>query len=236
MMNIIFAKTDFDQAWAADTLMDILHANSEVCILPLSRDTGWASDQQVWQEQFAVESEYYEDVLRPFLQYGIPRDNIKVLNHLNQSETYIVERIHTVDVFVMVGDNAHEAMYCLEEIPEVMQAIQNHSCILMGIGDVGSCFGETYRTNQDSYVTEEEGLGLLEGFHIYMETGILEEDLHTIIDWLETDGQSVVVIGPKGGILIDMMSYEILGNTTIYTADDLDELYEKYHFECGIEW
>ena len=76
MTAILLNQTNFDQAWAAETLYELIRPGMKVCILPLAYEEGWASDAKIFQDRFSEGSEYYEDLRRPFLSYGIKQKDI----------------------------------------------------------------------------------------------------------------------------------------------------------------
>ena len=227
-MNILLNETNFDQDWAAETLVDILKPQLQVLILPLSGNYGWSSDAADWQDRFERGSDYHYDLMRPFRSYGIPKDHISFLNCFDEEPETAAQKLKASDLVFLVGEDPDDCMNSLEDMG-LVQALQNYRGIVMGASAGAKIqLEQYYRTLDDEMLFDyHPGLGLVSGFDL--ESHYEEDPFHLtgIIRALESGSSSVIVLPRQGGALISGANIDLLGDAFIATANDLDELYER---------
>ncbi len=230
MTVILLNKTNFDRDWAAETLADVIRKNMRIVMLPLSYDEGWSSDRNVWADRFSEESEYYEDLIRPFLSYGISRDHISFIDqHEDDAET-AKRKLAGTDLLCVFGYDSNDCMDRLEDMG-IIELIRNYHGILMGISAGSKIITDRYyHTLDDQHgFAYREGIGRLSGFDIDIHYFEDEYHLAGIIRCLEEGDRPVLIMPDQGGALISGDSAELLGNAFIADYNDLDELYQLYH-------
>ena len=230
MTAILLNQTNFDQAWAAETLYELIRPGMKVCILPLAYEEGWASDAEIFQDRFSEGSEYYEDLRRPFLSYGIKQKDIYFADCHREEPEELEHDIRRSDILCVVGNDPEECMLRMEDLG-LIRTIRNYPGLLITISEASKILlEEYYRTPDEDHEFEyRDGLGLLSGFDL--DTHYFEDVFHLggIIRALEEKGRSIAILPDKGGILLDHGNMELLGNAFIAGPDDLDEIYQLYH-------
>lgn len=211
MNTILVPKTNFDQAWAGELLEEVFLPDSKVLIFHFSES----------HEFDFISFDYEEDIIRPFLTYGIKKNHIVVINpYLEESERiqYLLEK--DFDVVCFVGNNPYEVGLYLEDYG-IKERISNYEGTLLWVGEVGylACetFGEGY-----------PGLGLLDQIEIDLNYRHDEDHLHRVIHLLEMGASEVVLIPEEGGLIALSHYYDIFGQAMIVTEKDLDMLYQMY--------
>lgn len=232
MMNILLNSTNFDQAWAAETLIHVLHPHMKTVILPLSYDYGWASDADDWRQRYDDGSDYSYDLMRPLRSYGITADDISLLDYYADDPEDMESRILHCELLILVGEDPDACMERLDDLC-LISAIRSFSGIVMGLSAGAKIQQEAYfRTiDDDMEFSYRQGLGLLHGFDI--DTHYAQDCFHLLglIRSLETQNLPVAVLPEKGGLLVSGSEFVLMGEAFIARINDLDDLYLLYEAE-----
>ena len=229
MINVLLNLSNFDAPWAYGSMENLLSPDTKVLILPLSYNEGWITDAQEWQERFARGTDEYEELVRPFLMFGIPESSISWINYYEDTQESCIRKIQMADVLFFTGGYPDWMMQRLYDLG-IQETIQNYNGIVMGTS-AGALIqlDEFHLTPEEDYEYQYQyGLGLLSGFDIDVH---YEEDLkhvEAIIRALEDNGKPVIAIPNEGGVIIDGDYFEMMGDAFMLDLDDLDDLYKAY--------
>lgn len=225
-MNILLNKTDFDQSFAASSLIDVLHDGMKVTILPFAHTEGWANDEVAYVDAFEKDSMFSDDLVRPFLPYGIQKENITFVSMVQDSLETIVEKINSSDLIFLVGSDPDDMMDQLHDYG-LVDVIKNYQGIVMGASGGALIQMDSFLSSH--YENEyKEGLGLVSGVDLEIHYEEDETHLRNIIQSLETRRDQVLVLPDKGGLLIAGLNCAFMGSAFLFDMSSLDELYEAY--------
>ncbi len=226
MIHILVNQTNFDGNWAAETLYSLFHSDQKVLIIPLTENNGYASDQRAWHDQFSEESEYYEDVIRPFIRYGIQRKNIKIFDIFDNYRDDLKKYIQNFDIVCLVGE---EELGCYSTLLDYNfnSLLKDYEGILITIGSAATPLTESFPSYDEDmgYYAEYSGLGFLKGIDLVMNYVQSDEMLRYISSTIEMRNQKVLVCPKNSGILLTDRSTELFGDAFIADMKDLDEIY-----------
>lgn len=226
MIQILVNQTNFDGNWAAETLYSLFNPNQKVLIIPLTENNGYASDQTAWRDQFSENSEHYEDVIRPFIRYGIPRKNIKIFDIFDDYTEHIKNYIKKFDIVCLIGEDELGCYSTLLDF-NFNSILKDYDGILVAIGPAATPLTETFPTYDENMglYAEYDGLGFFEGIDLVMNYVQSDEMLQYISAIIEMHGQKVLVCPKNSGILLTDTSTELFGEAFIADQKDLDEIY-----------
>lgn len=228
MIQVLLNKTNFDAEWAAQELIQLIHSDDKVLLLPLSNHDGWASDYEDWQDKFSGSSEYLQDIKRPFIRYGIKKENISVLNFFDLDSVTFTKKLKQTDILCVIGEESRSTMDILLDL-DILQALYSFDGLFICVGGAASIQAEHYAIyDEEGSFVEEDGLGVLQGFDLEMDYQQTEEHLKHIIDMIEVRDRQVLIVPSKGGVIFYPNNIELLGSTFIANKNDLDELYKLY--------
>ncbi|MBE6121549.1 MAG: hypothetical protein IJ130_14970 [Solobacterium sp.] len=237
MINILLNSTNFDQPWAAETLVQILKPHMRTVILPLSYDYGWASDADDWRLRYDDDSAYSYDLLRPLRSYGISGEDISVLDYYSDDPEEMERRILRSDLLVLVGEDPDACMERLDDLC-LTGTIRSYNGIVMGLSAGSKIQQEAYfkTIDEDMEFSYRQGLGLLHGFDL--DTHYVQDVFHLtgLIRSIETQNLPVAVLPEKGGMLVGGNEFVLMGEAFIAGVNDLDELYSLYEAERDREF
>ena len=217
MRRILIAnQTNYDQDWAAATLVQLLHPSMKAAVLPMEADEGWASDAMQYREQFAASSDYHYDIERPLRSYGL-----RAFRWLEMSESLSLNRD---DVLCLFGRDGETCMNLLQDYG-LEEQISGYGGMMIVLSEAAHILEGEFEAGgeYDRYICR--GLGILSGIHFLMHYEQSEENIKEMIRMLETDGKPILVLSEKSGVLFEEGRVELLGDAFIAEERDLDELY-----------
>ncbi len=220
VQNILVAnQTNYDQDWAASSLIQILRRGEKAVILPLEYDEGWAVDAMEFQERFASGSDFHYDVERPLRAYGI-RD----IQWMDFHGALKSESCSDADILCIVGTDPDQ---CMERIHDLglEDMLSSFHGLLILLSESAHILEQEYESESGYDRLMMEGLGILSGVHFLMHYDESEEQIRKMIRMLETDGKPLFVLSKKSGVLIADGHIDLLGDAFIAEENDLDELY-----------
>lgn len=223
-MILLFSNMNYEQEWAAELLAETFSYMHTAAVLPLVYEEGWASDAMMHGDMLNEEENLYH-LRRSLRAYGMRPENIRILNQADLEPEMFERILQHSDVLVLIADNAAQACRILED-RGLDGMVRRYHGLLIGVGAGAEALLDTV---EDSwYGVEREGLGVLSGFHLLMNYREEPEQLQTIIRYLETGDESVIIVPEQGGVMFDYGNIELLGNAFIADERDLDELYSLY--------
>ena len=212
MANILLNYYNFDGDWAKDHVAPYL-IGKKVLILPLAFREIQAWDYDSWQDIYGKNGEKYQNILRPFLAFGIDEEQISWLNCFDKSQNYI-DMIQNADVLFFTGGMPEKAIAWMEKLG-ITDAVKNFDGTVMGASAGAMLQLESYHiTPDEDYDTYGlwRGLGLVKGLDLevhYLATDLQNSCTKRAIDDLKLP---VYQMWHEGGLIVDGDSVKILGN------------------------
>lgn len=212
MANILLNYYNFDGDWAKDHVAPYL-IGKKVLILPLAFRETQAWDYDSWQDIYGKNGEKYQNILRPFLAFGIDEEQIGWLNCFDKSQNYI-DMIQNADVLFFTGGMPEKAIAWMEKLG-ITDAVKNFDGTVMGASAGAMLQLESYHiTPDEDYDTYSlwKGLGLVKGLDLevhYLATDLQNSCTKRAIDDLKLP---VYQMWHEGGLIVDGDSVKILGN------------------------
>ncbi len=231
MINILLNLSNFDESWAYPSLARVITPGSHVLILPLSFHESWITDAFEWQEHYGRGSEEYEDIIRPFVSYGVKEKEIRWINYYEDDHESCLRKIRWADILFFTGGYPDWMLQRLYDLG-IKEEVSRFEGTVIGTSAGALIQLEQYHlTPEEDYEYQyQEGLGMLSGFDVDVH---FEEDLkhvEALIRTLEDTGMPVIAMPNRGGVLIEGDYFELLGEAFIVDQNDLDDLYGTYDY------
>lgn len=212
MANILLNYYNFDGDWAKDYVAPYL-TGKKVLILPLAFREIQAWDYDSWQNIYGKNGEKYQNIIQPFLAFGIDEEKICWLNCFDKCQNY-VDMIQNADVLFFTGGMPEKAIAWMKKLG-ITDAVKNFGGTVMGASAGAMLQLENYHiTPDDDYESYGlwKGLGLVKGLDLevhYLATDLQNSCTKRAIDDLKLP---VYQMWHEGGLIVDGDSVKILGN------------------------
>ena len=212
MANILLNYYNFDGDWAKEQVAPYL-IGKKVLILPLAFREIQAWDYDSWQNIYGPNGEKYQNILRPFLAFGLTEQDVTWLNCFDETQNHL-ELITNADVLFFTGGMPEKAIAWLEKLG-LDDAVKTFKGTVMGASAGAMLQLERYHVtpdeDYDSY-SLWSGLGLVKGLNLevhYLATDLQNECTKRAITDLKLP---VYQMWHEGGLIVDGDTVTILGN------------------------
>ena len=102
MVNMLFSLYNFNEEWARDMVGKYINSNDKVLIIPFSFSEKISNDEG-WQNSYSRSSgAYYEEIVKPFISYGISEENIQWINYFNDTSEDTKAKIKIVILYSLL--------------------------------------------------------------------------------------------------------------------------------------
>ncbi len=227
-MNILVNRTDFNQAWAANDLIEWIKSDSKVYIMALKREDGYSQDYSNYHEDFSNTSDFRYDLKRPFISYGIKDENISFFNQYYDYEDDVYRKLKTSDIVLLACDDVEDGMNVLED-HGLVSMLRNFNGIIIGAaGGAKLLMDQFYYEDTYEGLIARNGIGRIKGYDVDVHYVEDESHLSYQIHTLEQNDVQLIVLPQIGGAIVNQGRVELLGGAFIVKDTDLDELYELH--------
>ncbi len=212
MTNVLLNYYNFDGEWAKDKLAPYV-TGKRVLILPLAFREIQAWDFASWQAIYGKNGEKYQNIINPFLAFGIAEEQIVWLNCFDKMQDHIA-LINNAEVLFFTGGMPEKAIAWMEKLG-ITDAIKNFNGTVMGASAGAMLQLERYHiTPDDDYGSYGlwQGLGLVKGLDLevhFLDTDLQNECTKRAVDDLKLP---VYQMWHEGGLIVDVDGVHILGN------------------------
>lgn len=212
MANILLNYYNFDGDWAKDHVAPYI-TGKKILILPLAFREIQAWDYDSWQTIYGKNGEKYQNILRPFLPFGLKEADIAWLNCFDTTQNHL-EMIANADVLFFTGGMPEKAIAWMEKLG-LTDAVKNFQGAVMGASAGAMLQLEKYHiTPDDDYDTYGlwHGLGLVKGLDLevhYLATDLQDDCTKRAIADLKLP---IYQMWHEGGLIVDGEKVQILGN------------------------
>lgn len=210
MINVLLNYYNFDGEWARLYLQNIV-TDKRVLIIPLAFRESQAWDNCSWQSVYGKHGEKYDNILKPFLEYGYAESDIDWLNCYDNKDH--VKQIQNASLLFFTGGMPEKAIRRMEELG-ITDAVRNFNGVVMGASAGAMLQLELYHiTPDEDYGSYEicRGLGMVRGFDLevhYLATDLQNECTDRAVKQL---GLPVYQMRHEGGLIVQNGTITVMG-------------------------
>ena len=212
MTNILLNYYNFDGDWTQGRL-DKYFRNKRTVIVPLAYRETQIWDQESWQSIYGKGGEKYDNILHPFLSYGLMEKEISWLNYFDQ-KTDFVKLVEQAEVLFFTGGMPEKAIRRMGELG-ITEAVKSSSAVIAGASAGAMLQLERYHITPDEDYSSYEtcsGLGLVSGLDLevhFLDTPLQNQCTRRAIEELNLP---VYQMWHEGGLLVEDGTVTPLGN------------------------
>ena len=217
MINILLDTLDFSVDFLYEQLKRYIHPEDKVAVLAFSyrdRDVSCLAD---WNALYRKrDGFYYQNMVSPFLRYGIPEDHIKWINYYTDSKSKAAELIRGADILYLPGGLPDRMMDRIDEF-NLRSTLLEFQGVVLGYSAGALIQLEEYHLSPDQDYPEFcyfKGLPILKDFYLEVHyegsdaqneaiQRVLKERRKTVYAMV-TDRAAIVIDGPKVRLLGDV--------------------------------
>ncbi len=210
MINVLLNYYNFDGEWARPYLQNIV-TDKRVLIIPLAFRESQAWDNASWQSVYGKHGEKYDNILKPFLEYGYAESDIDWLNCYDGKDH--VKQIQNASLLFFTGGMPEKAIMRMAELG-ITDAVRNFNGVVMGASAGAMLQLELYHiTPDEDYGSYEicRGLGMVRGFDLevhYLATDLQNECTDRAVKQL---GLPVYQMRHEGGLIVQNGTITVMG-------------------------
>lgn len=229
MVNILLNINNFSEDFAYDSLKEFITKDKKVLIIPLSFHEDWIKNEEDFNEHYAKGKEEYEDIAKEFMNYGIKRKNIKVVNYFKDSRKQIKSKLYFADIIFFTGGYPDKTLYRIDKL-----GIRNDLLKFKGI-IMGTSAGAMIQFDKYHVTPEEEGqdyeyhdgLGMISGFDIEVHYEDSFEHLSSLIIDLKLHDKTIFALPNYGGLIYNDGNITLLGDAFELNKEDIDIMQDE---------
>lgn len=102
-MNFLLSSYDFHEEWAYDVFRPIIQKDMNVVVIPFSFDKKDVNDELDFDKHYGENGIHTPWIYRPFMFYGISKENIVFLDYYRNSIEYMQDMIREADILFLTG-------------------------------------------------------------------------------------------------------------------------------------
>lgn len=219
MINVLLSSNNFDEPWISCRLKEFIKAEHVVTVIPFSFHEDWIKGEKDFQDCYnSKNGKYYDEIVNPFLAYGISKANIKFIDYFKDNAKTAKSIIDSSDILFFTGGLPDKAMERIHKF-HLEETLQNFKGIVIG-NSAGAMvqLKEYHITPDKDYPTfgYYRGIGMVEDLYAevhFEDTGIQN---HSIKKVLCEKRKPVYAITNKGGIISIAGKVEAFGEVDLY--------------------
>ena len=215
MTNILLNYYNFDGDWTQGKL-DKYFRNKKVLVVPLAFRESQAWDLDSWQSIYGKGGEKYDNILRPFLNYGLKEEEVKWLNYFDRSADFR-KMVKGAEVLFFCGGMPEKAIARMETLG-IADLVKTFDGVVAG-ASAGAMLQLTkyHITPDEDYDSYQicNGLGLVDGLDLevhYLATDLQNACTAKAVKQLNCP---VYQIWHEGGLLVEDGVITTLGNVNV---------------------
>jgi peptidase E len=220
-LNILLDKLDFNEAWAYETLKNIIKPEYKICIIPFAFHEKWIKDKEEWEELYnKIDGKEYMKIVSPFYTYGIKENNITLINYFTDSSDSSKAKINTSDIIFFTGGFPDKMMIRLLEF-DLINILQQNEGIKMGwsAGAMMQCYDYFISPDEDyPEFVYKKGLRCIEDFAVQVHYKNTHTQNNSVKKYKYEKGKIVYTTEHQSAIIVDGINIILLGNAKIYQA------------------
>lgn len=221
MINILLEGHNITHSWLYEELKNYIKPSHRVTVIPFAfRDRDVCSLDD-WNRLFGKKGYIYSGIANGFSRYGIPEENITVINYFTDTKERAVNKIKWSDIIYFPGGLPHKIMERIDEL-ELYQLLASYDGIVMGNSAGALVQLENYHLSPDHDYPEfgyYKGLPYINDFYLEVHYDGSEIQDSSIQKVLEEKGKTVYATAlMSGGIVVDEGKIKLLGEVKKFTV------------------
>lgn len=220
MVNMLFSLYNFHESWANDIVSKYINATDKVLIITFSFGDEICNDKE-WQNAYSKNNgKYYEDVVTPFINYGLKEENIKWLNYFKDTKENSKVKIRNSNILFFTGGFPDKMMSRLIEF-DLIGDIERFTGVIIG-SSAGAMIqiAEYHITPDDDYYNTfsyKPGFNMINDFDIEVHYEGTEVQNKYIKRVLIEKKNKIYAITNNGGVIYDNKKITLLGDTKTFS-------------------
>ncbi|WP_296644478.1 Type 1 glutamine amidotransferase-like domain-containing protein [Romboutsia sp. 13368] len=215
MVNLLLSLNNFDENWCYNILKNIIKEDYKVLIVPFSYDEKWLSNESDWSKAFnSKDGTHYEEIVSPFLAYGIDENNIKWINQFTDTIDLMKEKIKDTDIIFFTGGYPDKMMQRFKKY-DLINELENFKGIMIGTSAGAMVQISEFHITKDSDYKRYlycKGLNIIKDFDIEVHFENKELQNLSILRCLKEKKKVVYSISNDGAILVIDGQIYVLGD------------------------
>lgn len=221
MVNMLFSLYNFHEDWAKDIVKKYIKATDKVLIIPFSFGDRISNDKE-WQNSYSKENgKYYNEVVAPFICYGIKEEDIEWINYFKDTKENAKDKVRNSDIIFFTGGLPDKMVKRLREF-DLIDDIEGFTGVIIGSSSGAMIQIAEYHITQDAdynAFSYNEGLNLVKDFDIevhYEGTEVQKESINKV---LEDKKDKIYAITNSGGVIFDNKKVTLLGDIKTFLRE-----------------
>ena len=221
MTNILLDYPNLDSDYLLPELKKYIKPHHRVVNVAFSHHEDAVRTIEDWDARYSPTGKYYDSIVTPFAQFGIPADQISVINCFTDTPETAAQKIREADLIYLPGGLPDRLMNRIREF-DLIDAISNHTGIVMGFSAGAMVQFREYHISPDDDYPDFcycEGLPILDDFYLevhYKENSAVQKD--AIERVLRERGKNVYATAiASGAIIIHDQRLTFLGDVRTFT-------------------
>ncbi len=205
MINILLSLYSFDRVEFHKILKGIIKPHHKVLIVPFSYDDRWLKNEYDFYNYFNdVDGTHYEEIVFPFLSYGIDEGNILWINHFLDDIDTMKKKIKNTDIIFFTGGFPDKMMDKFLKY-NLIDTLENFDKIMIGSSAGAMVQISEYHITPDSdyeYFSYNKGLNIINDFDIDVHFDNSEVHNLSILKTIKEKQKPVYSIPDDGGVVV----------------------------------
>lgn len=209
--NILLNTYDFHAPWAARWLSRVLRPELRVSVVALSFNAGMTEAQ-------ASSEKHRADLLPAFTHYGIPPEQVALVNWFHDTPQSAREKMERSDLLFFTGGWPDHMMSRLRQW-ELTELVEHFDGIVMGASAGAMVQMREYHITPDADYASfgyYHGMSILDRFYIevhYRETELQHQSIARV---RRERGKPVYAMYDDGGLLVEGDCISVMGRMRIF--------------------
>lgn len=220
MVNVLLESYNLTEPFLYDALKPYIKPHHRVAIVAFSFLPSQATTLEQWLTMYGREEGiFYHWLVDPLMEFGIPEENITVVNYFADSKELAREKLENADILYFTGGLPDAMMDRLEEF-ELLDVLQSFDGLVLGCSAGAMIQLQEYHITPDWDYPEfgyYNGLSWLQDFYVevhYEGTDLQKECIHRV---LRERGKPVyATFHDRGALMIENGKIARLGDTELF--------------------
>ena len=220
MVNVLLESYNLTDPFLYDALKPYIKPHHRVAIVAFSFLPSQATTLEQWLTMYGREEGiFYHWLVDPLMEFGIPEENITVVNYFADSKELAREKVENADILYFTGGLPDAMMDRLAEF-ELLDVLQSFDGLVLGCSAGAMIQLREYHITPDWDYPEfgyYNGLPWLQDFYVevhYEETDLQKECIHRV---LRERGKPVyATFHDRGALMIENGKITRLGETELF--------------------
>ncbi len=220
MVNVLLESYNLTEPFLYDALKPCIKPHHRVAIVAFSFLPSQATTLEQWLTMYGREEGiFYHWLVDPLMGFGIPEENITVVNYFADSKELARKKVENADILYFTGGLPDAMMDRLAEF-ELLDVLQSFDGLVLGCSAGAMIQLQEYHITPDWDYPEfgyYNGLPWLQDFYVevhYEETQLQKECIHRV---LRERGKPVyATFHDRGALMIENGKITRLGETELF--------------------